>query len=300
MYTPRYSKLLRSGELAARADEAVARLSECKLCPRKCGVNRLKDEIGTCRTGRHAQMASFGPHFGEEQPLVGNRGSGTIFFTGCNLNCTFCQNAELSQGGGGMEVDAHTLAHMFADIQRRGCHNLNLVTPTHVLPQILEALVIAAGDGLALPLVWNCGGYESIDALSLLDGVVDIYMPDFKFTDEDPSRAYCDAPDYPFVVKEAIAEMHRQVGDLQMDDTDLATTGLLVRHLVMPNELAGSEAAIRFLFEKISPHTYVNIMNQYRPCHLAKGDPDIGHFPQHDLWMDAIGLARKLGLRVDG
>jgi putative pyruvate formate lyase activating enzyme len=230
---------------------------------------------------------------------VGFQGSGTVFFCGCNLGCVFCQNADISQGPGGREVNAHELADIFIKIQDMGCANLNLVTPTHVLAQVLEALEIAVREGLALPLVWNCGGYESVAALSLLDGVVHIYMPDLKFMDEKPARDFCNAPDYHARAKQAIKEMHRQVGDLVLDETGLAVTGLLVRHLIMPGGLAGSERAIAFLAADISKNTYVNIMNQYRPCHLAYGDPQIGRPPQADLWLKAREMAIKTGLRLD-
>jgi putative pyruvate formate lyase activating enzyme len=294
-----YVELCRSGQLGERIEKAVRQLASCRLCPRKCGVNRLDGERGECRTGRLARIASFGPHFGEEAPLVGSQGSGTTFFCGCNLGCVFCQNADISQGRGGREVDAKELADIFIKIQNMGCANLNLVTPTHVLAQILEALEIAIHNGLALPLVWNCGGYESVEALSLLDGVVHIYLPDLKFMDEKPARDTCNAPDYPERATAAIKEMHRQVGDLVLDETGLAVRGLLVRHLIMPGGLAGSDKAIAFLADDISKNTYVNIMNQYRPCHLAHGDPQIGYSPERKHWLDARATAIKAGLRLD-
>ncbi len=294
-----YVELCRSGLIGERIDKAVRQLASCRLCPRECGVNRLDGEMGECRTGRLARIASLGPHFGEEAPLVGFQGSGTVFFCGCNLGCVFCQNADISQGPGGREVNAQELADIFIKIQAMGCANLNLVTPTHVLAQVLQALEIAVREGLALPLVWNCSGYESVEALSLLDGVVHIYLPDLKFMDEKPARNFCHAPDYPARAKQAIKEMHRQVGDLVLDETGLAVTGLLVRHLIMPGGLAGSESAIAFLADDISKNTYVNIMNQYRPCHLACGDPQIGRAPQADLWLKARETAKKAGLRLD-
>ena len=289
-----------SGRLRRLAEKGLALLESCRLCPRACGKNRLEDERGRCLTGRLARVASFGPHFGEEAPLVGYGGSGTVFFSGCNLNCTFCQNSDISQGPGGRETGARDLAGIFLQVQEMGCHNLNLVTPTHVLPQILEALSLAVPEGLRVPIVWNCGGYESSEALALLDGVVDIYMPDLKFMDEEPSRAFLDAPDYPEAAQAAIKEMHRQVGDLVIDDQGLAVRGLLVRHLVMPDGLAGSDKAIRFLKEEISGNTYLNIMDQYRPCHRAIDDPRIGRRPERRLWIEACETARKQGLRLDG
>jgi putative pyruvate formate lyase activating enzyme len=222
-----------------------------------------------------------------------------VFFCGCNLGCVFCQNADISQGPKGRKVDANELADIFISIQDMGCANLNLVTPTHVLTQILEALEIAANEGLNLPLVWNCGGYESVEALSLLDGVVHIYMPDLKFMDPKPAQDYCHAPDYPERAKAAIGEMYRQVGDLVFDEKGLAVTGLLVRHLIMPGGLAGSEKAIAFLADDISKNTYLNIMDQYRPCHLAHGDAQIGRPPQPDLWFKARKIALQADLRLD-
>ncbi len=288
-----------SQELENRRDAAVSRLASCDLCPRECAVNRLKGEKGVCRTGRYARISSVGAHLGEEAPLSGRRGSGTVFISGCNLNCTFCQNADISQRGHGREVKPRELANAFLSVQDQGCHNLNIVTPTHVLPQILEALVIAVEDGLKIPLVWNCGGYESLEALRLLDGIVDIYMPDLKFMDIAPATSYLSAPDYPVFARSAIKEMHRQVGSLQINDQGLATRGLLVRHLVMPEGLSGSKRALRFLAEQVSPNTYVNVMNQYRPCHQAIGDSRIGARPDHSLWRNAVELAHSLGLRVD-
>ena len=295
----RYGTTFRTGQLQERSETAIRQLADCRLCPRECGVDRLQGELGECRTGRLARVASLGPHFGEETPLVGTQGSGTVFFCGCNLNCSFCQNADISQGPGGREVDAHELAAIFLQVQEMGCANLNLVTPTHVLAQILEALVLARPDGLTLPLIWNCGGYESLQALSRLEGVVDIYMPDLKFIDPEPARRYCLAGDYPERVMTAIKEMHRQVGDLAINDNGLAVRGLLVRHLIMPDGLAGSEKAIAFLADRVSPGTYLNIMNQYHPCHLAHGDPQIGRPPDPSLWIKARNLAAQTGLRLD-
>ncbi|MBI5482188.1 MAG: radical SAM protein [Deltaproteobacteria bacterium] len=318
-------RAFRDGVLQRRAAEAVARLSACDLCPRRCGVDRTAGSagpegalgragpagvlgragpagvLGKCRTDRRARLCSFGPHFGEEDPLVGRHGSGTVFFAGCNLNCTFCQNCDISQGRGvGREVTAEQLAAVFIAVQGDGCHNLNLVTPTHVLAQILEALALACARGFALPVLWNCGGYESPEALALLDGIVDIYMPDLKFSDAAPARDFCDAPDYPEVARAAIGAMHRQVGDLVIDDAGLARRGLLVRHLVMPGGLAGTAVAMRFL-AGLSPRTYVNVMGQYRPEHRAGGHPVIGRRPTAAEMADAFAAARVAGLaRLDG
>jgi putative pyruvate formate lyase activating enzyme len=298
---PAAVRAFRAGLLGRRANAAIGRLAACDLCPRRCGVDRTAAPAGTCRTGRRARLCSFGPHFGEEDPLVGRHGSGTVFFAGCNLNCTFCQNSDISQGShSGREVTAAQLAAVFLAVQDDGCHNLNLVTPTHVLAQILEALELACARGFALPLVWNCGGYESPTALALLDGIVDVYMPDLKFSEAAPAREFCAAPDYPAVARAAITEMHRQVGDLAVDAAGLTRQGLLVRHLVMPGGLAGTAAAMRFL-AGLSPRTYVNVMGQYRPEHRAEGHPVIGRRPTRAELADAVAAARTAGLvRLDG
>lgn len=291
----------RDGLLAERAAEAVSRLAACDLCARRCGVDRTAGEHGECETGRYARVYSFGPHHGEEDPLVGRFGSGTVFFAGCNLGCAFCQNHDISQGeGAGREMTAAELARVFLAVQEDGCHNLNVVTPSHALPQILEALVPACEEGFSLPIVWNCGGYEAVDALRLLDGIVDIYMPDLKFMDSAPAEEFCRAPDYPEVVTAAIAEMHRQVGDLVIDERGVARRGLLVRHLVMPNGLAGTDAAMGFL-ASLSPHTYVNVMGQYRPEHRACRHPTIARRPREDEIRRARDSARAAGIdRLDG
>ncbi|MCX8036184.1 MAG: radical SAM protein [Candidatus Sumerlaeia bacterium] len=268
-FEPAYLKLFRSGELHKRATAAHQALAHCTLCPRNCGVNRLNNELGYCRTGARAIVSSFGPHFGEEEPLVGRGGSGTIFFASCNLCCVFCQNFEISHEMEGREVEPPSLAGIMLHLQDAGCHNINFVTPSHVVPQILAALELAVERGLRLPLVYNTGGYDALETLRLLDGIVDIYMPDLKCMDREVARTYLTAEDYPDVVRAALREMHRQVGDLVLDDRGIALRGLLVRHLVMPNGLAGTDAAMRFLADEISRNTYVNVMAQYRPCGLA-------------------------------
>ena len=255
--------------LQDRAHVALARLASCDLCPRRCGADRLADERGFCRSGRWARVASFAPHFGEEAPLVGRAGSGTIFFSGCNLSCVFCQNYDISQEGAGREVSAQALARMMLALQRQGCHNINFVTPSHVVPQILEALVLAREEGLKVPLVYNSSGYDSVDTLRLLDGIFDIYMPDAKYGSDGPALKYSSAPGYTAVMKAALREMHRQVGDLAMDGDGIAVRGLLVRHLVLPEGRAGTAEVVRFLSEEISPNTYLNIMDQYRPEYKA-------------------------------
>jgi putative pyruvate formate lyase activating enzyme len=261
-----YIELWKNGELRGRVERAVAVLADCKLCPRRCGVDRLKDETSVCRTGRHAIVSSYGPHFGEERCLSGTRGSGTVFFAYCNLRCVFCQNYEISWGGEGRATTAPELAAMFLDLQKRGCHNINLVTPSHVVPQILEALLLAVDAGLHLPLVYNTSGYDSLDTLALLDGVVDIYMPDFKYWDADVATCCSHAADYPEAARAAIKEMHRQVGPLVLDQEGLASRGVLLRHLVMPDGLAGTPHVLRWVAQELGCDTYVNLMSQYHPA----------------------------------
>jgi len=271
--SPAYLELFRSGELQRRATEALSRLTECRMCPRNCAVDRTRGEPGFCRTGRLAQVASWNLHFGEEAPLVGGSGSGTIFFAQCNLGCVFCQNWEISQPGQSLpEATPEQLARIMLDLQAQGAANINFVSPSHVAAQILEALPLAVEHGLTVPLVWNSGGYDALETLRLMDGVVDIYMPDAKFWDPDVAQRLCGAKDYPQRAREALAEMHRQVGDLRLDGVGLARRGLLVRHLVMPQGLAGTAQWMRFL-AGLSKNTYVNVMEQYRPCGKACSMP---------------------------
>jgi putative pyruvate formate lyase activating enzyme len=298
---PAYHLLLAAGTLAQRARRARRWLAACRLCPRRCGVDRLSGQRGYCRTASRARVASYGAHFGEEAPLVGHAGSGTIFFSHCNLGCRFCQNWEISHGGAGEEVDAHALADMMLELQSQGCHNINLVTPSHVVPQILDALVVAAQRGLRLPLVYNSGGYDRRWVLRWLSGVVDIYMPDFKFWDEDIAQRLCDARDYPHVARAALHEMHRQVGDLVLDGDGLAPRGLLVRHLVMPAGLAGTEQVLAFIARSLSVDTYVNLMPQYRPCGHAWQIPELAGGITHRDLFEALRAAHRAGLtRLDG
>lgn len=300
MVTASYVKLHERGQLADRVAQAVSRLKSCRLCPRNCDVNRLNDEKGFCRTGRNAVLTSFNQHFGEERPLVGRGGSGTIFFASCNMLCSFCQNFEISHGMQGREVTAPQLAAVMLNLADAGAHNINFVTPSHIVPQILEALLIAVEQGLNLPLVYNSGGYDSVDTLKLLDGVFDIYMPDFKFWDNKWSERLCNIPDYHERVTEAVTEMHRQVGDLAMDEDGIATRGLLVRHLVMPNGIAGTPDVMRFLADSISAGTYVNVMAQYRPRGTAAQEADIDRGISTNEFAAAVQTARDAGLtRLD-
>lgn len=277
------------------------RLRSCDICLRTCGVDRTKGGRGVCRTGLRAVVSSFGPHFGEEAPLVGGNGSGTVFFSGCSLRCVFCQNYEISHFPDGEETDAPRLAGIFLAVQRMGCHNLNLVTPTHVTPQIVEALGIAAAKGFSLPVVYNCGGYERVETLRELSGIVDIYMPDLKFLDPGRAARYCCAPDYPDVAREALREMSRQVGPLIIGPDGIAVRGLLVRHLVMPGDASATRAVIDFLADEIGAGTWLNLMDQYRPCGRAAEVPEIARRTSRQEWRDARDYALRKGMtRLDG
>ncbi|PLX83488.1 MAG: radical SAM protein [Desulfuromonas sp.] len=300
-FAPAYLTLLESGELERRAAEARRRMERCDLCARRCGVNRLLSAKGAaCRTGEYALVCSHGPHHGEEPPLVGLYGSGTIFFSWCPLRCVFCQNWDISQRGEGREVTTGELAAMMLELQGMGCHNINLVTPSHVVAQFLAALVLAAEGGLSLPVVYNTGGYDSPEALKLLDGVVDIYMPDMKFADDAVARKHLGVENYPGVNRAAVREMHRQVGDLVLDGEGVARRGLLVRHLVLPGNLAGTDRVLAFLAREISTETYLNLMDQYRPCYRAAEYPPLDRRPAFAEFRAAVKTAGELGLhRLD-
>jgi putative pyruvate formate lyase activating enzyme len=289
---------LPTGELKRRVDQGWAQLEDCDLCARDCHVNRRRTTKGAvCRTAERAVVASFGPHFGEESCLVGSHGSGTIFFSWCNLRCQFCQNYDISQLGEGREVEPGEIAAMMLHLQGRGCHNINFVTPSHVVPQILAALAIAAEHGLRIPLVYNTGGYDALVSLQLLDGVVDIYMPDVKYADEPLARKYSKVRNYPALNRAAVKEMYRQVGDLVLDENGVALRGLLVRHLVLPNGLAGTADIARLLANEISPNTFLNLMDQYRPCFKAGNLPDLSRPITRDEYREAIRFAEVAGLR---
>jgi putative pyruvate formate lyase activating enzyme len=300
MFEPSYLKLYREGELSRRVEKARALLEKCLLCPRQCQVDRFHGEMGFCRTGRRAKVASYNPHFGEETPLVGRYGSGTIFMSSCNLLCSFCQNYEISHLNEGVEVEPEELAAMMIRLAGRGCHNINFVTPSHVVPQLLEALLLAAGEGLKIPLVYNSSGYDQVETLGLLVDIFDIYMPDFKFWDRGRADRYCHAPDYREVASKAVKEMHRQVGDLLLDTQGIAVRGLLVRHLVMPQNASGTEKVMEFLAKEISPMTYVNVMDQYRPCGEAVADDSINRRLRSREFSAAMEAAKRAGLtRLD-
>jgi putative pyruvate formate lyase activating enzyme len=299
-----YLNLYEQGELQERIRRARDLLAPCRLCPRRCGVNRLQTgELGICRTGERGMVASFGPHFGEESPLVGTGGSGTIFFSHCNLLCVFCQNYEISHCPDqeeGVEASPEQLAQVMIDLQEQGCHNINFVTPSHVVPQILEALPHAIESGLWVPLVYNSSGYDSVQTLKLLDGIVDIYMPDFKFWEPDSAKRYMHAPDYPEIARAALKEMHRQVGDLVIDSDGLTSKGLLVRHLVMPSCLEESEQIFHFIARELSPATYVNVMDQYHPCGKAHHFENLNRSLTRAEYETALSMAEKAGLsRLD-
>jgi putative pyruvate formate lyase activating enzyme len=283
---PTYLKLRSDRRLTEIARRMTRRLANCDLCPRLCRVNRLAGELGLCKGGELARVASYGPHFGEERPLVGTKGSGTIFFCGCNLGCIFCQNSDISHGLSGDELDPEELAKVMLYLQSTGCHNINLVTPTHFLPQILSALVIAIGGELQLPIVYNCGGYEREEIIREIDGVVDIYMPDFKFWESAPAEKYCSAGDYPERARQAIGEMHRQVGDLQ-----------ILRHLVLPEGLSGTAGVARFISSQISPDTYFNLMDQYRPCFKANSFSELSRRITAEEYRKAVQEVQAGGLR---
>ncbi|MCD6521823.1 radical SAM protein [Candidatus Calescamantes bacterium] len=288
------TRRLSQEELLRRKESLYALLSPCRLCPRECGVDRKKEK-GYCGGSWKVKIASFSPHFGEEKELVGRGGSGTIFFSGCNLKCVFCQNYDISILEEGEEIEPEKLAQIMLVLKKLGCHNINLVTPTHFVPQIVDALIIAWEKGLDLPIVYNCGGYEKVETLKLLEGIIDIYMPDIKYGSSLPGQAYSHVPDYWEIVKKAVKEMHRQVGDLVVEK-GIAKKGLLVRHLVMPNKVAESERVFKFLAEEISPHTYVNIMDQYRPLYHAHLFPEIARPITSEEYLDAINKAKSYGL----
>jgi len=287
---------LSNEKLKKREEKLFEILKECRICPHQCRVNRVKGEKGLCKLGCLPQISAFHPHFGEEKVLVGEYGSGTIFFTSCNLNCVYCQNYEISQLRIGEEISFERLAKIMLELQNLGCCNINLVTPTCQVPQIVKALMIAKDQGLKIPLVYNTNAYDSVKTLKLLDGIVDIYMPDFKYSDDKIAQKYSNILGYFEVAKKAIKEMHRQVGDLVVDEKGIAQRGLLVRHLVLPNHLAGSEKIFQFLAREISKNTFLNIMDQYWPAYQAQHYPELSRPITEKEYQRAINLAKKAGL----
>jgi len=299
-FEPAYIKTFEKGLLQEKIKIAHNLLRPCNLCPRKCRVDRLSGETGVCKTAQQAWVSSYNPHFGEEAPLVGKHGSGTIFFTHCNLMCLFCQNFDISHEGCGQKVSNEELAAIMLALQQQKCHNINFVTPSHVVPQILAALEIAVQQGLCVPLVYNSGGYDLPSTLRLLEGVFDIYMPDFKFWDPQVAENACQAADYAKVACMALKEMHRQVGDLITDDAGVARQGLLIRHLVLPGGMAGTRKIMRFIAREISTRSYVNIMSQYRPCGRAAEISGLNAFLSPADYRTALQEAKEEGItRLD-
>jgi putative pyruvate formate lyase activating enzyme len=296
-YEPPYLELHRTGELQKRADELWKILLDCKLCPRLCGDNRLLGKEGECGSSSQLEISSFGPHYGEEKPLVGKGGSGTVFFTNCALKCVFCINWEISQGGQGKARSIEELAAVMIILQERGCENINLVTPTHYSPHIVQAIDIAAGNGLRIPIVYNTHGYENLEILKQLDGIVDIYLPDIKYTDEQMALKYSsEAEGYPEIARKALLEMHRQVGVAKPAPDGKMYRGLMIRHLVMPNNVSGSKEVISWIAENLPENTWVNIMSQYRPSYKAGDYPDIARRIKREEYREVVSLARKSGL----
>ncbi|MEE9613367.1 MAG: radical SAM protein [Thermodesulfobacteriota bacterium] len=301
-FRPSYIKLYERGELQERVLALSDMMEECAICPRRCGVRRTEGgggELGVCGVGSLPMVSSCQPHFGEEPPLVGSAGSGTIFMTRCNLKCVFCQNYDISHLGQGAYVSTDELARMMLGLQNQGCHNINFVTPTHQAAQIVASLPRAVEMGLDLPLVYNTGGYDSVETIKLLDGIFDIYMPDIKYGDDGPAGALSAAPDYVEVSRGAVSEMHRQVGELVIDERGIAERGLIIRHLVLPGGLAGTKEVMRFIAEELSTESYVNVMDQYRPCYKAAESvdyPDMGRAVTGAEFDEAVGMAKAEGL----
>jgi putative pyruvate formate lyase activating enzyme len=292
-----YIDRLEKGELESRVSAAYQRLSPCMVCAWECGCDRKTGSLGVCRTGERPRVSSYGPHFGEEGPLRGRSGSGTIFFSLCNLRCQYCQNYDISQRETGPEIDIEELAAIMLELQAVGCHNINLVSPSHVVPQILAGVLIAAKAGLTIPLVYNTGGYDSVETLKLLDGVVDIYMPDMKYGSAQIGRHYSKIREYPRINQAAVKEMHRQVGDLILDESGVAQRGLLVRHLVLPNNLAGTGKIANFLATEISTNTYINVMDQYHPAFNARQYPKVDRRITNQEYEDALATVKQAGLQ---
>lgn len=296
---PLYTQTHRQGKLDGRIDSLNQMLASCILCPRRCGVNRLKGEVGFCKAGKDARIASAFAHFGEEAPLVGTEGSGTIFFSYCNLRCLFCQNYDISHLAEGKDVKPSELSKIMLSLEKNGCHNINLVTPTHFVPQIIEALRIAIKQGLSIPLIFNCGGYESEEVLTLLDGIIDIYMPDTKFASFKNAELFCRASDYFPNLKKVLKIMYQQVGDLVVSQ-GIAQKGLLIRHLVMPDDLADTAEIMEFIAKEISTDTYINIMDQYRSCGEADQYIQIARSITQEEHARAVEIARSFGLNRFG
>jgi len=292
---PRYLNI-KEEEFDRRIEKVYKLLSPCEVCPRKCGVNRLEEEKGFCRSGEEVIVSSYNAHFGEEPPLVGNFGSGTIFFTNCNLKCVYCQNYPISQLGNGNKVSLSELAKIMLALQKRKCHNINLVTPTHFVPQILKSLKLAIKMGLRIPIVYNSSGYESVKTLKLLDGIVDIYLPDARYADNKIAQKYSSAPNYLEIMKKALKEMYRQVGNLVTDKIGVARSGLIVRHLVLPEGLSGTKKIMHFIAREISPHTYISLMAQYFPAYQAGQFSSLSRRINRKEYREALQAFKEEGL----
>jgi putative pyruvate formate lyase activating enzyme len=297
-FTPGYLNLKKNNLLHQRVEQATAMLTSCTLCPRQCRVDRTSGQKGFCKTGEKAVIASYAPHFGEEPPLSGTNGSGTIFFAHCNLQCCFCQNYDIACIGDGLPASPGQLAAVMLELKKQGCHNINLVTPSHVVPQFLQAIEIASDQGLDIPIVYNTSGYDCTHTLKLLDGIVDIYLPDVKFLDVQIAKNACNAPDYPAVVKQALIEMHRQVNALKINAKGIAIQGLLVRHLVLPDNLAGTDSVMAFIHHKVSKRTCVNVMSQYRPMGVAWQVASLSRPVTPEEYKQARQIAQTYGLNL--
>ena len=296
-FEPSYLKLYETGELKERVEKAISMLSECNVCPHECGVNRLENKKGFCKIGRNVYVASYFPHRGEEFPIRGYFGSGTVFFSFCNMKCVYCQNYDISQLGEGREINPEQLSEIMIELQEQGCHNINWVSPSHVVPQLLEALYLAVKKGLRIPIVYNTSSYDSMESLKLLEGIVDIYLPDIKYLNNDFGKKYSKVKNYGNVVKENIKEMYRQVGDLKVDDRGIAYRGVLVRHLVLPNDISNTKEVLEFL-KSVSPDIHVNVMSQYHPYFKAFDYPELNRMITSKEYFDALNYAEKLGLNL--
>ena len=296
-YIPTYIKLYNEGILGERIQRLNEMLKRCFVCPHECEVDRISGKKGICGAGWRIEISSAFPHFGEERPLVGKYGSGTIFMTHCNLKCVFCQNYDISHLGEGKVITVEELSDIMIHLQSIGCHNINFVTPTHYVPQIISALPKAIEKGLKIPLVYNCGGYESVETLRLLDGIIDIYMPDTKFSSSEKASMFTKAKNYNEILKKALKEMHNQVGDLIINSSGIAEKGMLIRHLVMPKDLAGTKDMMKFIAEELSTDSFVNIMAQYRPCHLAYKYNELKRGITHSEFLNALKIAKDAGIK---
>jgi putative pyruvate formate lyase activating enzyme len=295
-YVPGYAKLFQAGELDNRIKILNKRLKNCIVCPHHCKVDRPNNKRGFCRAGANMVIDGYGPHYGEESVLVGKGGSGTIFFSYCTLQCVFCQNCEISHYGEGYEITPSELAEIMLSLQNKGCHNINLVSPSHFVPQIAEAVSLAAKGGLMLPLVYNTGGYDEVDTLKLLEGIIDIYMPDIKFGDNAKAKKYTKSAKYFDVAKSAVKEMHRQVGNLKTNEEGIAYKGLLVRHLVMPENIADTDKVLEFIANEVSKDTFINIMSQYYPAHKSYTFPELSRRISRNEYNEAVKYAKELGM----